>query len=55
MDRAILGDRNGRENLVNFFVVKVTISGALCHIGLAKDRGGHLVNQPRVDFVRPLA
>ena len=20
---------------------------ALCHIGLAKDRGGHLVNQPR--------
>ena len=21
--------------------------GALCHIGLAKDRGGHLVNQPR--------
>jgi len=26
MDRVILGDRNGRENLVNFFVVKVTIS-----------------------------
>jgi len=26
MDRAILGDWNGRENLVNFFVVKVTIS-----------------------------
>jgi len=22
--------------------------GALCHIGLAKDRGGHLVNQPRL-------
>jgi len=26
MDRAILSDQNGRENLVNFFVVKVTIS-----------------------------
>ena len=26
MDRAILGDRNGRENLVNFFAVKVTNS-----------------------------
>jgi len=26
MDRAILGHKNGRENLVNFFVVKVTIS-----------------------------
>jgi len=24
--------------------------GALCHIGLAKDRGGHLVNQPRLSF-----
>jgi len=24
MDRAILGDQNGRENLVNFFVVKLT-------------------------------
>jgi len=22
--------------------------GALCHIGLAKDHGGHLVNQPRL-------
>jgi len=37
MDRTILGDRSGRENLVNFFVVKVTISlphrggvGVLC-------------------------
>ena len=26
MDRAFVGDRNGRENLVNIFVVKVTIS-----------------------------
>jgi len=26
MGRAILGDQNGRENLVNFLVVKVTIS-----------------------------
>ena len=25
--------------------------GALCHIGLAKDRGGHLVNQPRLSFL----
>jgi len=25
MDGAILGDQNGRENLVNFFVVKLTI------------------------------
>jgi len=25
MDRAILGDQNGRENLVNFFVVNLTI------------------------------
>ena len=25
MDRDILGDQNGRENLINFFVVKVTI------------------------------
>ena len=24
--------------------------GALCHIGLAKDRGGHLVNQPRLSL-----
>ena len=24
--------------------------GALCHIGLAKDRGGHLVNQPPLSF-----
>ena len=24
--------------------------GVLCHIGLAKDRGGHLVNQPRLSF-----
>ena len=24
--------------------------GALCHVGLAKDRGGHLVNQPRLSF-----
>jgi len=24
--------------------------GALCHIGLAKDRGGHLVNLPRLSF-----
>jgi len=24
--------------------------GALSHIGLAKDRGGHLVNQPRLSF-----
>ena len=31
MGRAILGDRNSRENLVNFFVVKVTIS--LSHRG----------------------
>jgi len=23
---------------------------ALCHIGLAKDRGGHLVNQPRLSL-----
>jgi len=35
MDRAIHGDQNGRENLVNFFVVKVTIS--LPH------RGGNIV------------
>ena len=25
--------------------------GMLCHIGLAKDRGGHLVNQPRLSFL----
>ena len=25
--------------------------GALCHIGLAKDRGGHLVYQPRLSFL----
>jgi len=24
---------------------------ALCHIGLAKDRGGHLVNQPVYHFL----
>jgi len=24
--------------------------GALCHIGLAKDRGGHLVNQLQLDI-----
>jgi len=26
--------------------------GALCHIGLAKDRGGHLVNQPRLSLYK---
>ena len=26
MDRAILGDQHGQENLVNFFVLKVNIS-----------------------------
>jgi len=31
MDRAILGDQNGRQNLVNVFVVKVTLS--LPHTG----------------------
>ena len=25
--------------------------GALCHIGLVKDRGIHLVNQPRLSFL----
>ena len=29
--------------------------GVLCHIGLVKDRGGHLVNQPRLSKVQIVA
>jgi len=32
------------------YLISVNKEGALCHIGLAKDRGGHPVNKPRLSL-----
>ena len=38
------------ENTMAQYLISVNKEGALCHIGLAKDRGGHPVNKPRLSL-----
>jgi len=41
---------NIRANENGTIVDQCKQRGALCHTGLAKDHGGHLVNQPHLSF-----